>query len=108
MDGEEDPQLQDKKKKHDTESAADLERVTDYAEEKEINLRDVGDVLANLGQTVNAQQAARERELAQVKISKEDVELIMSEMEITKIKAERVLRENKGNVVQALVTLVNS
>ncbi|XP_009858061.2 huntingtin-interacting protein K-like [Ciona intestinalis] len=104
-----DAEAQEKQKKHDNESAADLERVTDYAEEKEIHVTDIGDVLANLGQTSNAKQAAeRERELSAVKISKEDVELVMREMEINKVKAERALRENKGDVVAALTALVNA
>ncbi|CAK8695366.1 unnamed protein product [Clavelina lepadiformis] len=102
-----DNETQEKKKKHETESAADLERVTDYAEEKEINVTDFGTVLANLGQKSNKAKE-KERELSQVKILKEDVELIMTEMEVTKDKAERVLRENKGNVVEALTVLVNS
>ena len=79
----------------------------DYAEEKEINVTDFGTVLANLGQKSNKAKE-KERELSQVKILKEDVELIMTEMEVTKDKAERVLRENKGNVVEALTVLVNS
>ena len=44
----------------------------------------------------------------QVKINKEDVELIISEMELPRDKADRCLREHGGDVVAALVTLVNS
>uniref|UniRef100_A0A3Q0SAQ2 Huntingtin interacting protein K n=1 Tax=Amphilophus citrinellus TaxID=61819 RepID=A0A3Q0SAQ2_AMPCI len=49
----------------------------------------------------------REKELAKVTIKKEDVELIMSEMEISRAMAERSLREHMGNVVEALVALTN-
>ena len=40
-------------------------------------------------------------------IKKEDVELIMREMEIPKIKAERALREHQGNLIDTLVTLTD-
>lgn len=45
--------------------------------------------------------------MAKVTIKKEDVELIMSEMEISRVTAERSLREHMGNVVEALVALTN-
>jgi NACalpha-BTF3-like transcription factor len=50
---------------------------------------------------------AREKELSKVTISKEDVDLIADEMEISKARAERVLREHHGNVVDALAFLTN-
>ncbi|XP_017592371.1 PREDICTED: huntingtin-interacting protein K, partial [Corvus brachyrhynchos] len=49
----------------------------------------------------------REKELAKVTIKKEDLELIMTEMEISRAAAERSLREHMGNVVEALITLTN-
>uniref|UniRef100_A0A672KI69 Huntingtin-interacting protein K-like n=1 Tax=Sinocyclocheilus grahami TaxID=75366 RepID=A0A672KI69_SINGR len=49
----------------------------------------------------------REKELAKVTIKKEDVELIMGEMEISRAVAERSLREHMGNVVEALIALTN-
>ena len=55
-----------------------------------------------------AEKLARERELAKIAISKEDVDLIMSEMELPKDKAERTLREHGGDVVKALTALVNA
>jgi NACalpha-BTF3-like transcription factor len=54
-----------------------------------------------------AERRALERELAKVSIKKEDVDLIADEMEISKTKAERTLREHQGNVVQALASLTN-
>ena len=70
-----------------------------------------------------AEKLARERELAkvvigeedrevtvmcpQVVISKEDVELIVKEMELPRERAERCLREQGGDVVAALTALVN-
>ena len=54
-----------------------------------------------------AKRIAREKELAKVSIKKEDVELIVKEMEISKDKAERTLREHAGNIVEALASLTN-
>uniref|UniRef100_A0A2K5IIK8 Nascent polypeptide-associated complex subunit alpha-like UBA domain-containing protein n=1 Tax=Colobus angolensis palliatus TaxID=336983 RepID=A0A2K5IIK8_COLAP len=48
-----------------------------------------------------------EKELAIVSIKKEDLELIMTEMEIPRAAAERSLREHMGNVVEALIALIN-
>lgn len=87
--------------------SADLEKVTDYAEEKELS------VSANNLEAINRIEAqrtketqARDEELAKVKITKEDVELIVREYEITKQQAELALRQSNGDVVQALVRLL--
>lgn len=107
VDREDENQLDErpKSKKQETE---DLERVTDYAEEKEIGSIDLNDL-----QAINAIEAqrskenqAREEELAKVKITKEDVELIVKEFEITKQQAETALRQSNGDIVQALVRLL--
>ncbi|KAI9526591.1 hypothetical protein NQZ68_038305 [Dissostichus eleginoides] len=99
----------EKPRKHDS-GAADLERVTDYAEEKEISSSDLETAMSVIGDRRSREQKAkqeREKELAKVTIKREDVELIMSEMEISRSVAERGLREHMGNVVEALVTLTN-
>lgn len=54
-----------------------------------------------------AEKMAKERELAKVSISKEDVDLIVREMEVGRSHAERTLREHAGDVVQALISLTN-
>ena len=54
-----------------------------------------------------AKRVEKEKELAKVSIRKEDVDLIADEMEISKSKAERTLREHVGNVVEALIVLTN-
>jgi NACalpha-BTF3-like transcription factor len=94
--------------------AADLEKVTDYAEEKEI--LDVGS--GNLNNAMNAisdkrkkeadQKAEKEKQLASVKVKKEEVELLVNEFEIVKSKAERVLKEHSGDLSSALAALINS
>ncbi|XP_036400346.1 huntingtin-interacting protein K [Megalops cyprinoides] len=99
----------EKPRKHDS-GAADLERVTDYAEEKEISSSDLETAMSVIGDRRSREQKAkqeREKELAKVTIKKEDVELIMSEMEIPRGMAERSLREHMGNVVEALIALTD-
>lgn len=104
-----DERSQKKSAKHDC-GAADLEKVTDYAEEKEISTQDFSGAISLIGDQRNKQAAekiAREKELLKVLIKKEDVDLIVREMEISRIKAERTLREHHGNVVKALIALTN-
>ncbi|XP_034936395.1 huntingtin-interacting protein K [Chelonus insularis] len=108
-DGVQKEKLQKKVAKYDS-GAADLERVTDYAEEKEISSSGFSCALTIIGDKRNKEQAekkAKEKELLKVSIKKEDVDLIMKEMEINRQLAERTLREHRGNVVDALVTLTN-
>ena len=69
-----------KAKGHDS-GSADLEKVTDYAEDKEIlstgkDLEDALQAIRNKQAQKTAEKVARERELAKVVIAKEDVELI--------------------------------
>merc|ERR1712018_30109 len=98
-------------KKHNS-GAADLEKVTDFAEEKEINSSstELTDAIANIRTkqaAATAEKLAREKELAKVSIKNEDVDLIVQELEIPKSKAERTLREFQGNVVEAMASLTN-
>lgn len=55
----------------------------------------------------NALREARRKELDKITIKKEDVELIMTEMEIPRNQAELSLRENHGDVVKALIALTD-
>uniref|UniRef100_A0A2I3GJ18 Nascent polypeptide-associated complex subunit alpha-like UBA domain-containing protein n=1 Tax=Nomascus leucogenys TaxID=61853 RepID=A0A2I3GJ18_NOMLE len=81
--------------------AADLERVTDYAEEKEIRVP--------IWRRSREQKAKQEwkKELAIVTIQKEDLKPIMTETEISGAAAEGSLREHMGNVVEVLIALTN-
>merc|ERR1719312_2242441 len=102
----------DKAKQHDS-GAADLEKVTDYAEEKEIlstgnELEDAIVAIRNKQALKTAEKLARERELAKVAVNKEDIDLIIDEMEVKRDRADRVLREHGGDVVSALTALINS
>lgn len=97
-------------KRHDLQTSADLERVTDYAEEKEISTTDIENAISLVEGRYSEEKAAklqREKELARIVIKKEDVDLIVDEMEIPRAAAERSLREHKGDVVEALVSLTN-
>ena len=96
--------------KHNT-GAADLEKVTDYAEEKEIsggNLDNAITAIADKRRRDAEQKADLERKLASVKVKKEDVDLVCQEFEINKQRAERVLKENNGDLQAALTALVNA
>ncbi|XP_050084203.1 huntingtin-interacting protein K [Anopheles aquasalis] len=101
---------QKKSSKHDS-GAADLERVTDYAEEKEITSHNLCSNAANLFEAKrnkeNAEKLAKERELQKVQVKKEDIELIIREIETTRSKAEQTLREHRGDLVAALEALTN-
>jgi len=106
------PQEKGQKKiaKHDS-GAADMEKVTDYAEEREILAQDISGAINLIESRRNkeaAERLAKEKELAKVSIRKEDVEILIKETEIARSKAERILRENKGNLVNALLQVVNS
>ncbi|XP_045183842.1 huntingtin-interacting protein K-like [Mercenaria mercenaria] len=114
---DENPELNDeessnkakKSAKYDS-GAADLEKVTDYVEEAEISPQNIGEAIRVANDENNAKNVAKkekEKELSKVKISKEDVDLIVHEMEIPRTMAERKLREHKGNIVEALVALTN-
>ena len=96
--------------KHNS-GAADLEKVTDYAEEKEISAGDALEAF-NAINDKRKQEAdlkeQKEKQLASVKVKKEDVELILNEFEITKLKAERVLKENNGDLSAAMIALINA
>jgi len=97
---------QPKSKKQET---ADLEKVTDFAEEKELgsvnldNLKEIN--LLERKRTKETQE--RQEELAKVNIKKEDVEMIVNELEITKQQAELALRQSNGDIVQAFLKLLS-
>lgn len=96
--------------KHDSVKATDLEKVTDYVEEAEISTNNISDamkVVSDRQMLEATEKQLKETELSRVKINKEDIDLIVNEMELTRSVAERVLREHKGNVFEALVTLTN-
>eukprot|EP00939_MAST-03C_sp_MAST-3C-sp1_P002227 g2227.t1 len=88
---------------------AHLDSVTDYVEDKALDSSKTSKAMEAF-QKVNAKDLEksrqREKELAAVKVSKEDIELVVSEFGLTGEKAERILRECGGDVEKALVALV--
>lgn len=96
-------------KTHAAEASTDLEKITDYEEDKEISSSDIANAVSLIEgrhSEESIEKAKREKELAQVKIKKEDVDLIIDQMEISQSIAEKRLREHKGDVVEALVSLL--
>lgn len=49
----------------------------------------------------------RQQVLNAVKVRQEDIDLIAEQMEISKVRAERFLREHEGNVKDTLRTLMS-
>ncbi|XP_017046935.1 huntingtin-interacting protein K [Drosophila ficusphila] len=97
-------------KRHD-DGAADLERVTDYAEEKEISAAHISSAVEQFGNQRNKEnelRVAKEKELQKVQVKKEDIELIMNELLVSKAQAEKVLREQSGDVVAALEAIISN
>ncbi|EDV94661.1 huntingtin-interacting protein K [Drosophila grimshawi] len=111
---EDDAQDQDIKQKKQTRhdgGAADLERVTDYAEEKEISAANISSAVEQFGNQrskENELRVAKEKELQKVQVKKEDIELIMNELLVSKTQAEKVLREQSGDVVAALEAIISN
>ena len=90
---------------------ADISKVTDHVEQKELDASKASKAIASIGVELEVDRAAereRERELAAVVVDQADVTFIATEMELDKQAAERALRENKGDVVEALHALVAS
>ncbi|OXA55435.1 huntingtin-interacting protein K [Folsomia candida] len=97
--------LKERERKHDS-GAVDLEKITDYAEETEITASDLSGV-RELIATEMAERLRKEKELMLIKIKKEDVELIVTELEMSAERAERALREHGGNLLETLGALTN-
>eukprot|EP00658_Telonema_sp_P-2_P005445 TRINITY_DN1202_c0_g1_i2.p2 TRINITY_DN1202_c0_g1~~TRINITY_DN1202_c0_g1_i2.p2 ORF type:complete len:128 (-),score=61.12 TRINITY_DN1202_c0_g1_i2:284-667(-) len=90
--------------------AAQLDRVTDHHEEKELDASKVSEGLASLeaeDQAAQAAQRERARELAKVVVADDDIELVAGEMDISKHAAEQALRENQGDAKKTLSFLVH-
>ena len=96
-------------KTHAAEASTDLEKITDYEEDKEVSSSDIANAVSLIEgrhSEERIEKAKIEKELAQVKIRKGDVDLIVDQMEISQIIAEKRLRQHKGDVVEALVSLL--
>ena len=100
--------------KHDS-GAADLAKVTNYGffdeeGQSESSSKEISGAKSIIDKTrskEDAERVARQKELEKVIIRKEDLDLIMQEMEISRSEAELKLRQAMGNVVQALINIIN-
>ena len=91
---------------HANVTGADLQKVTDMSTEKEShNLGKAATLLQNMA--VKGKPLHTECSKEKVVLNREDVDCIMGHMEVTKVVAEKTLREN-GNLYDALVALINS
>ncbi|KND02592.1 uncharacterized protein SPPG_03048 [Spizellomyces punctatus DAOM BR117] len=90
----------------------DMQNVSGYFDERVGDKVDEGKIgkamtfLTDVSKKQKAQKSARDKELAKVVLTKEDVELIMNEFQIGKGTAERALRESKGDVLETLRRLI--
>eukprot|EP01118_Nematostelium_gracile_P016909 TRINITY_DN7097_c0_g1_i1.p1 TRINITY_DN7097_c0_g1~~TRINITY_DN7097_c0_g1_i1.p1 ORF type:complete len:127 (-),score=54.84 TRINITY_DN7097_c0_g1_i1:28-360(-) len=95
--------------KGERDQAADLNKVVSMLEEKELNTskaeKSVKNIL-NFDRKKQEEKNQRAKELAAVKIKDEDVELMVSELEIPKNVAETILREHNGDVTKAIEHLI--
>mmetsp|Transcript_33815 Transcript_33815/g.46823 ORF Transcript_33815/g.46823 Transcript_33815/m.46823 type:complete len:184 (+) Transcript_33815:228-779(+) len=104
----EEPQVEEAEQKKDESKAFD--RVTDIVTERELDTNKVQNAMMRLAVSTREQEQRtleRDRELAKVVIQTEDVEIIASQFEMDKKRAERILREHNGDVIVALQFLVN-
>lgn len=82
-----------------------LDSITDRVEEKELDeekLKREYRKIAEQDRKEQEEKRKREKELAKIKVSKEDVQAIVREMEVDSDEAERKLKEHNGDVVAAL------
>lgn len=91
--------------------AAEADKVTDFAEEKEneveeTTLQEAMAVIAKTAAEEKAAQDKREAELAAVKINRGDIKVIADEMEVDDDTAETKLREAGGDVIKALQGMI--
>jgi hypothetical protein len=85
--------------------AKQLDSVTDFIREDELDASKVKEAMSALS-TAKQEDDSNAAALAAVSVSKEDVALIVSELEVTDEIAERVLREvaaeaGEGNMLEA-------
>ena len=100
--------------KHDS-GAADLAKVTNYGFFDEEGQTDSSNkeisgamsIIDSKRSKEDAERMARQKELAKVTIRKQDVDLIMEEMEVSRAEAELKLRQAMGNIVHAMINIMN-
>lgn len=88
-------------------ASGDLDKVTDYVEERVMDTTKVADSMREmLGNATAAKRAGQIKEDMNVKVQKSDIRLIVDEMDLDPKRAEKVLRSAGGDVVKALCRLM--
>jgi NACalpha-BTF3-like transcription factor len=89
-----------------------LDSVTDFHEDREIDSSKAKDALSSLGSKERKEQELekqqRDKELAKVKVTKEDIEYIVNELEVDKFRAERLLRESAGDPARTVKVFLST
>ncbi|KAI8806436.1 hypothetical protein BJ742DRAFT_364241 [Cladochytrium replicatum] len=85
----------------------DMENVTGYVEEGKDNLDEkkldkAMNFITDVDKNQRSLKTTRDKELERIAVSKEDIDLVMAELDLTKQQAERLLRESKGSVQDTL------
>ncbi|BBN12782.1 hypothetical protein MPTK1_5g22870 [Marchantia polymorpha subsp. ruderalis] len=87
-----------------------LDSLTDHVEERQLDSTRVQQAMESINARAEADRHAqrlKEKELAAVKISQEDVDIMVEELELDRKVAERRLREHKGDAIAAIRSFLN-
>ena len=93
------------------EQSKNLDKVTDFVEESQLDsdkALQAMSALQSAAEQVTAIDDAEQKRLAAVKVNKEDIDFIVSELEVARDLAERVLRQRGGELDAAMSELVHS
>lgn len=77
----------------DQEQAKQLDSVTDVVQEKDLDENKAAEAMASLGAAKTQEKAATKVTPPTIQVSKDDVTLIMTQMEVTEDEAVQALRE---------------
>ena len=91
--------------------AKDLDSVTDYYEETEVDAGKAQQAISGLDQEMKEAEDAerlRREKLARVKVNPEDVEYLVHHLEMSKDEADLMLRECDGVLLEAVRLAVRS
>ena len=92
------------------EASKALDSVTDYVADRELDVSKAQSALSGL----QGQQAAllarqrREAQLAAVKVDPQDIQVVIKELDLDKLKADRLLREHNGDLYNTLKAYILS
>lgn len=103
-DKDEEPKDQNKVR---AKATGDLDKVTDYVEEREMDAEKVAASMRTMLGNASATKKKIDPDLMHVKIQQSDVKAIVDELDVDEKLAERALRKANGDVVQALCDLIN-